>query len=226
MLKHLSILVFSLLFATLTPKHSCAQVSNNDTIALGGVVVNSDTFAMVYMDYVYIKGKMSRKMARQRRRYNKLRHNIYKVYPYAVIAADVLKDVDSTLLAIGDNKQKRKAYLKTIENELKRRFKGEISDMTISQGHLLVKLIDRQTGKSCYHIIKELKGGFSAVVIQSVATIFTHNLKKEYDPLGDDKEIEEIVRELEANRYFDYMYQQYKQQNKRSLQANNGKAAY
>lgn len=190
---------------------------------LGGVVVGQDTFAMVYMDYVYVEGKLSRKMARKRRRYNKLRHNIYKVYPYAVIAADVLKDVDSTLIAIGDHKKQRKEYLKTVEDELKKRFKGELTNMTISQGHLLVKLIDRQTGKSCYHIIKELKGGFSAVVIQSVATIFTHNLKREYDPYGEDKEIEEIVRELEANRYFDYMYQQYKKKYQQDLQARNSK---
>lgn len=203
-----------------------AQVSNNDTILQGGVVVGQDTFAMVYMDYVYITGKLPKHLARQRRQFNKLRYNIYKVYPYAVIAADVLKDVDSTLLAIGDNKKQRKAYLNTVEAELKKRFKGELTNMTISQGHLLVKLIDRQTGKSCYHIIKELKGGFSAVVIQSVATIFTHNLKKEYDPLGDDKEIEAIVQELEANRYFDYMYQQYKTQKKPALQAQNVPATH
>lgn len=190
---------------------------------LGGVVVGQDTFAMVYMDYVYVEGKLSRKMARKRRRYNKLRRNIYKVYPYAVIAADVLKDVDSTLLAIGDHKKQRKEYLKTVEDELKKRFKGELTNMTISQGHLLVKLIDRQTGKSCYHIIKELKGGFSAVVIQSVATIFTHNLKREYDPYGEDKEIEEIVRELEANRYFDYMYQKHRKKYQPNLQAHNNK---
>lgn len=190
---------------------------------LGGVVVGQDTFAMVYMDYVYVEGKLSRKMARKRKRYNKLRRNIYKVYPYAVIAADVLKDVDSTLLAIGDHKKLRKEYLKTVEDELKKRFKGELTNMTISQGHLLVKLIDRQTGKSCYHIIKELKGGFSAVVIQSVATIFTHNLKREYDPYGEDKEIEEIVRELEANRYFDYMYQKHRKKYQPDLQAHNNK---
>lgn len=223
MLKHLSILFISAILISFSLSSTQAQVSNNDTIMLGGVVVGQDTFAMVYMDYVYVEGKLSRKMARKRRRYNKLRHNIYKVYPYAVIAADVLKDVDSTLIAIGDHKKQRKEYLKTVEDELKKRFKGELTNMTISQGHLLVKLIDRQTGKSCYHIIKELKGGFSAVVIQSVATIFTHNLKREYDPYGEDKEIEEIVRELEANRYFDYMYQQYKKKYQQDLQARNSK---
>lgn len=187
-------------------KDTYGQRSANDTILLGGIVVGPDTFAMVFMDNVTIVDKLPRKWARKRAKYNRLRYNVYKVYPYAVIAADVLKDVDSNLLVIGEDKKKRKEYLKSIEKELNRRFKGELSDMTITQGHLLVKLIDRQVGKNCYDIIKELKGGFSAVIIQSVAVIFSHNLKREYDPYGEDKDIEEIVRELEANHRYDSQY--------------------
>jgi hypothetical protein len=94
-----------------------------------------------------------------------------------------------------------------VEDELKRRFNGEISDLTISQGHVLVKLIDRQTGKSCYNIVKELKGGVPAAVFQTVALIFSHNLKREYDPNGDDRDMEAIVQELEATRNYQYQYQ-------------------
>ncbi len=209
----LRVLLVTLSLAALTimgSKNASAQNSNKDSILLGGIVVGNDTFGMVYLDDVIIREKLPRKYVRRRRRYNKLKYNVYKVYPYAVIAADVLKDVDSVLLAIGDNKKERKTYLKSIEKELNKRFKGELSDLTISQGHLLVKLIDRETGKSCYHIIKELKGGFSAVVLQSVARIFSHNLKKEYDPEGDDKEIEKIVRELEANQYYKSQFLKYK----------------
>lgn len=187
-------------------KPGYAQGGINDTLLLGAYIVANDTFPMVYMENVTVKDKLPRKWARKRARYNKLRHNIYKVYPYAVIAADVLKDVDSNLLAIGEDKAERKEYLKSIERELKRRFKGEIEDMTITQGHVLVKLIDRQTGKSCYHIIKELKGGFSAAVIQSIAVLFTHNLKAAYDAEGEDADMEEIVRELEANHRYEFEY--------------------
>lgn len=183
-------------------KHSVAQYGVNDTIVLGSIIVNSDTFGMVYLDDIIVNERAPRRFRRQRRKYNKLQYNIYKVYPYAVIAADVLKDVDSVLLAIGDDKKNRRKYLKDIERELNKKFKGELEDMTISQGHVLVKLIDRETGKSCYEIIKELKGGFSAVVLQSVARIFSHNLKKQYDPTGIDKDMEKIVRELEANRHY------------------------
>ncbi len=188
-----------------------AQPRGNDTLLLGAVIVGADTIPMVYMQDVEVHAQLTRKQARKwkrkRARYDRLKHNVYKVYPYAVIAADVLKDVDSNLLAIGDDKKKQKEYLKSVELELRSRFKGELEDMTVTQGHILVKLIDRQTGKNCYNIIKELKGGFSAVVIQSVAVLFTHNLKREYEPDGADKDMEKIVRDLEATRSYNYQYQ-------------------
>jgi len=83
-----------------------------------------------------------------------------------------------------------------------------LSDFTISEGQILVKLIARQTGRPCFHIIKELKGGFSAVVFQSIGLLFNNNLKKEYDPTGRDSEIESIVQELEAGNYYRYQSQQ------------------
>lgn len=186
---------------------SYAQPKGNDTILLGGIVVGADTFAMIYLDDFEKTGKLPRHLARKRAAYDRLRYNIYKVYPYAIIAAEVLKDVDVNLDKYQNDKKKRKEYLKTIEKELNKRFKGELEELTITQGQLLVKLINRQTGKNCYSIIRELKGGFSAVVWQSVALIFSNNLKREYDPYDRDKEIEAIVADLEANYYYKYKYQ-------------------
>lgn len=189
-------------------EESYAQPKGNDTLLLGGVVVDGVVYPMVYMDGVTVTDRLPRKWARKRAKYDRLKYNVYKVYPYALIAADVLKDVDSVLLAIGeDNKKERRQYLNSVEDELKRRFNGEISDLTVSQGHVLVKLIDRQTGKSCYNIVKELKGGVPAAVFQTVALIFTHNLKREYDANGDDRDMEAIVQELEATRHYQYQYQ-------------------
>ncbi|MCB0700499.1 MAG: DUF4294 domain-containing protein, partial [Chitinophagaceae bacterium] len=100
--------VFLLIIPALSnSKAGYAQDGINDTLLLGVYVVAPDTFPMVYMENVTIKDKLPRKWARKRAKYNRLRHNIYKVYPYAVIAADVLKDVDSNLIAIGDDKSVR-----------------------------------------------------------------------------------------------------------------------
>lgn len=188
-----------------------AAHSPNDSIRLGGVVVGQDTLAMVYLDELEVHDQMPKRLARANARRaeqtSRLRYNVYKVYPYAVTAASVLKDVDVNLDRLPD-KAARKKYLKTVEDDLNKRFKGELKNLSISQGQVLVKLIDRQTGKSCFHIIKELKGGFNAFVWNGVAQLFSNNLKREYDPNGDDREMELIVRELEERAWYQYRQSQ------------------
>ena len=186
----------------------------SDTILLGAVIEGSDTVAVVFMDEVEVLDKLPKKWAKKQAAYNRLRYNVYKTYPYAVIAAGVLNDVYTNLEYIQEEKA-RKRYMKSVEKELKARFKGELEDLTISQGQVLVKLINRQTGRNCYSIIKEVKGGFNAVVYQSVALLFNNNLKKAYDPVGDDKFIEMIVKELEATNYYRYQYQLQQQRHTR-----------
>lgn len=191
---------------------AAAQQPGQDTIRLGGIVTaTGDTLAMVFLPEFVKTAKLPRKFARQRQRWDKLRYNVYKVYPYAVLAADILKDVDTELARLEDDKEERKKYLKSLERELNQQFKGELEELTISQGQVLVKLINRQTGKNCFSIIQELKGGFSAVVWQSVALLFSNNLRREYDPEDRDKDIELIVQELEAQLYYEYMQQQHAQ---------------
>ena len=186
-----------------------AQQGSSDTIRLGGIVSeDGDTLAMIFLPEITKKDRMPRRLARRMAHWNKLRHNVYMVYPYAVIAAEILKDVDKNLELIGDDKAARKKYLKSIEKQLNHRFKGELENLTISQGQVLVKLINRQTGKNCFSIIQELKGGFSAVVWQSVALLFSNNLKKEYDPADRDRDIEAIVQEIETRAYYQYRYRQ------------------
>lgn len=176
---------------------------------LSAIVVEGDTLPYILLDEVEKIAKMPRHVARKRAGFIRLRYNIRKVYPYAVVAADVLKDVDVYLDRIGDDKKARKAYLKTVEKDLNKRFKGELENLSISQGQVLVKLINRQTGKPVFHILKEMKGGFSAVVFQSLALLFNNNLKREYDPTGNDRDMERLTQELEAELY--YKYQQSRQ---------------
>ena len=194
-------------------RSAAQQKSSTDTILLGAVIENGDTIANVFLDDFELLDRLPKKWARRQAQYNRLRYNVYKTYPYAVIAAGVLKDVNEKLAMIPEEKAK-KAYMKSIERELKAKFKGDLENLTISQGQVLVKLINRQTGRNCYSIIKEVKGGFNAVVYQSVALLFSNNLKKAYDPEGDDRDIESVVRELEAANY--YRYQYYKQQQKQT----------
>lgn len=209
---HKIILIITILVLT-SAVDLYAQRGNQDTIRLGGIVrEQGDTVAMIFLPEVVKTAKLPRKYVRQRQKWDKLRYNVYRVYPYAVIAADILKDIDVELARLEGDEEARKKYLKSLEKELNRQFKGELEELTISQGQVLVKLINRQTGKNCFSIIQELKGGFSAVVWQSVALLFSNNLKREYDPEGRDKDIELIVQELEAQLYYEYMLQQHARQ--------------
>jgi len=204
-----SVLFCILIFLAGSSQICRAQIPHgpNDTIRLGGLIVGKDTLPMVFLDEFEVKDKLPRYWVKRREQISRLKYNIARVYPYAVIAAEVLKDVDVNLDRFGDNTSARKAYLKNIERELNKRWKGELQNLSITQGQLLVKLIDRQTGKNCFSIIKEMKGGFTATVWQGVALLFSNNLKRAYEPNGEDAEIESIVRDLETSNYYRYRAQ-------------------
>ncbi|HXB08194.1 MAG TPA: DUF4294 domain-containing protein, partial [Puia sp.] len=93
--------------------------------------------------------------------------------------------------------KERKAYVASREKELKKEFTEPLEQLSIYQGKILMKLINRQTGNNCYDIIKEYRGGFTARFWQTVAFFFSSNLKQPYDPKGDDKAIESIAVEVE-----------------------------
>lgn len=174
-----------------------AQKGKYDTILLGGVVYGNDTLPVIYMQDVNVYDKLSPERREQLRI---LRYNVYKVYPYAITAAFVLNKVDNEI-DIRTKKRDRKHYLKEVEKEMNQRFKGELKNLSITQGKILVKLINRQTGRDVYDIIKDVKGGFNARIYQTTAFFFDNNLKNQYDPYGEDKDIEMIVKEIEGNQY-------------------------
>ncbi len=207
MLRRLIIVLLLVICAGGIRSHAQIPHATTDTIRLGGIIIGKDTLPVVFLDEVEVHDKLPRYWARRREQITRLRYNIARVYPYAVTAAEVLKDVDFNLDRFGDNKSARKAYLKNIEHELNKRWKGELQNLTITQGQILVKLINRQTGKNCFSIIKEMKGGFTATVYQGVALLFSNNLKRPYDPQGDDAEIESIVRDIETSNYYRYRAQ-------------------
>ena len=128
--------------------------------------------------------------------YTILEMRVMKVYPIAKVAAVKLKEYNSVYLTFKSERE-RKAYIKKIEKDLYAEFETEIRSMSINQGRILIKLIDRETGKSGYEIIKEFKGGFSAFFWQGIARIFGHNLKSEYDAANEDRMIEYIIWQID-----------------------------
>ena len=123
--------------------------------------------------------------------YRRLRYNVLKVLPYAKFAGERYRKLQRDLALTGD-RHKQKELITSCETEIKDLFNKQIKDLTISQGEVLIKLIDRETGNTSYAMVKELKGGFKAFLFQSAARIFGHDLKETYDPT-EQKDIEAIL---------------------------------
>ena len=198
--------VLVVLALIVSPSRTKAQ-SGNDTIRLGAVVENGITSPLIFLPEYLKTGIAIDEEAKKER--IRLRNNIYKVYPYALAAAAVLKDVNTNLERQQDRRS-RKKYLKEIDRQLDNTFKEPLKNLSVDQGHVLIKLINRQTGQNCYSIIRELKSGFSAMIWQGVGVLFNNNLKHNYDPQGEDSEVEKIVRDMEASAA--YSYQLYRQE--------------
>ena len=133
------------------------------------------------------------------RKYDRLVSNIKKVYPYARMVRARLNRVNEDIKNITEEK-KRKEYIKNVEKDVFAEYEGEISQMTITQGRLLIKLIDRETQNTSFSLIREYRGRLAASFWQGIARIFGTNLKEEYDAYGDDALIELIIREIDAGR--------------------------
>jgi len=149
--------------------------------------------ALYFYPEVNVYPHPERKTNRERRRYEKLVRNFIKVYPYAVEISMVYKNIDDTLGMFSDDEQRRK-YLNVREKQIMDQYKPKLKKFTLSQGVLLVKLMDRESGTTAYEIVDELRGSVTAVFWQTFALMFGNSLKQEYDANGDDKEIEYLVR--------------------------------
>lgn len=130
---------------------------------------------------------------REQKNYEKLVRNFIKVYPYVCEISNTYMNIDDTL-AMFKNDSDREKYLKVREGQIMRHYKPVLSKFTLSQGVLMVKLMDRESGSTAYQIVDELKGSVTAFFWQSFALMFGNNLKTEYDATGDDREIEYLVK--------------------------------
>ena len=143
----------------------------------------------------WVMARMPRKMKERLERWTRLRNAVYVTYPFARKAGAIMNDMNAKLAHMPEGEHK--GYIKSREKELKKEFADPLTQLSVYQGKVLMKLINRQTGNNCYDIIKEYKGGVTARVWQTVAFFFGSNLKQPYDAQGDDKEIESIVQEVE-----------------------------
>lgn len=190
---------FSFLVVLLLPILGYSQSKDLPPYKYEGHILNigSDSLPHVLLPDIFVFPQPKDMSRRQFRQYTALELKVKKVYPIARLAAIKIKEYNKVLSGF-KSEHDRKEYVKKIEKELYAQYENEIRTMTTSQGRILIKLIDRETGQSSFEIIKEFKGGFSAFFWQNVARLFGHNLKSEYDAVNEDRMIEYIVWQIDA----------------------------
>ncbi|MBM3442719.1 MAG: DUF4294 domain-containing protein [Bacteroidetes bacterium] len=173
----------------------------NDTLFVPVIVVAGDTMTFRELEMVLVYGPMTEAQREAYRRWTRLRNAVYVTYPYARKAGAVFNEINRHLTHIPE-RRKREVYIKSKESALRKEFTTPLTNLSVYQGKVLMKIINRETSNTCYDIIREYKGSFSARFWQTVAWIFGSSLKQDYNPLGEDAELENIVLEV-ARMYGD-----------------------
>jgi len=164
---------------------------------LPAAIIDGDTVAVMNLNTVVVISERNFVDVQQAMKYYRLRRDVQVAYPYAIMAEATFKQCEGTMQAMTSESEKKK-YLKEMEKKMMDQYKEELKSMTINQGRILIKLINRQTGATSYDLVKELRGSLTAFMWQTVACLFGNNLKDTYDPQTEDKEIENIIGLIET----------------------------
>ena len=151
------------------------------------------------MELVNVVGESKK----SRNRYIRLERNVRKVYPYANKISELLVEYSSIIDSLEEYSgiiryQKKREIFSKIEDELISKYGHSIKKLTKSQGRILIRLVDRETNRTSYKIIKDFRNIFSAGFWQITARVFGHNLRSIYNPnKGEDRMIEYIINRIE-----------------------------
>lgn len=170
------------------------QRNEAEPVAFGRASAEIENGEMIYTFQMPVVRCYSR--PKDMSRYYKTVYNVKKVYPIAKEAERLLAQIEENIDSMATNRDQR-AYIRQMEKELLAEYTPVLKNMTFSQGKILIKLLDRQTARTGYSIVKELRGGFRAGIYQGIGRIFGMNLKDRYDKDGDDQLIEEIIEMVE-----------------------------
>lgn len=201
----LSLFFFALLQA---PAQSVAEASKPDSVEVqetempimtqtGTTEYKGQTITHIIFPTLPKYAPMEFKNEKEREKYNRLVYNIKKVLPWAKLAKLTIIETYDFLETLPDKKA-RNEHMKRVEAGLKRQYGPALKKLSRSQGRLLLKLIDRECNQTGYAIAKAFMGSFKANLYQGVAVLFGNSLSKKYDPEGDDRYTERVVRMVEA----------------------------
>ena len=176
-----------------------AQVEERplDSIQEKMIIIEGDSLfqASIALDEVFIFGKLEFSSYDEKLRYYILKRKTLKVYPYAKLASERLVALNDSLESI-KSKRKKKKYTRQIQKYIEEEFSEELKKLTRTEGQILVKLIYRQTGKTSFDLVKELRSGWRAFWYNTTAKMFKISIKEEFSPetVHEDYLIEDILQ--------------------------------
>lgn len=181
------------------PLIGVAQISDieQDSTAVEYIIIEGDSIPRTAIDLneVMLLHKLKFDSKKDRIRYLILRRKTIKVYPYAKMAAERLDSMNKRLANIKKRRHKKK-YAKRVQKYIENEFSEELKKLTRTEGQILVKLIHRQTGKTAFNLVKELRNGWRAFWYNTTASMFDISLKREFDPVNEKEDylIEDILQ--------------------------------
>ncbi|MHC1705622.1 MAG: DUF4294 domain-containing protein [Tenuifilaceae bacterium] len=188
------LLLISFIFTFMLTTASFAQ----QTVVIDGLTIPStrtiegELVPNWLIPEIVVIPKRTFKTKRDYRQYQRMIRNLKIVYPYAKIARNTLMEMNYELQYL-KTKREKEQFIDQVEKDMRQQFEKQLTHLTVTQGKMLIKLIDRETGKTSYEVVRELKGNFSAGFWQAIARIFGSNLKAEFDSEGEDKILNELI---------------------------------
>ena len=180
---------------------------NNSEIGENYIIIKEDTIikGSIQLSEVVLLPKAPYKNSDEIRNYLILKRKVLKVYPYAVLASQRLDSLNKRLDRL-NTRYKKKRYTKQIQKYLENEFTKELKSLKQSEGRVLIKLVDRQTGISVYEVVKDLRNGIKAFFYNITASFFNLNLKDRYNPAENiqDYYIEDIIQRSIDNKQIDF----------------------
>jgi hypothetical protein len=202
-MKSLLLISFFSCFLQITFSQDTLRVENDSLpdkfYLLENVDRGGELLPEIAIDDVHIVRKMGVRERFQWWKHRRLVYNVKRVYPYCIVVRESLVGVNDELTQIEGDRD-RKKFLREYEKQVFKEYEDDMKSMTITQGRILIKLVDRETQNSSYDLIRDYRGSVSAVFWQGIARIFGTNLKVKYDPEGEDYLIERVILEIEAGR--------------------------
>ena len=176
----------------------------NDYVPPGGaklmVQINgSDTILLAFLHDIWVFPRNNFKSKAQEQYFWRTVRDVKKTLPFAKLVANELTKTNMKLASLPSDND-RKKYLNQFEKEVFKKYEGDLRKMSINQGRLLLKLIDRECDQSSYDLIKVYRGSITAFFWQGVARIFGSNLKDGYDANDKDKMLERVILLVEAGQ--------------------------